>query len=46
MEMWKRRAVSLATEWDVETFDEDEPDRPDFCGTEIPVFIKLFNYGS
>ena len=34
LEVWKRRNATLAYEWDVDSFEETEPDRPQFYGTE------------
>lgn len=34
LEMWKRKNCELAYEWDVEDFEQNEPDRPSFKGTE------------
>ena len=34
LELWKRKNAELAYEWDVEQFEENEPDRPSFSGTK------------
>ena len=34
LELWKRKTASLAYEWDVDEFEETEPDRPEFYGTK------------
>ena len=34
LEFWKRKNATLAYEWDVNNFDETEPDRPQFHGTK------------
>ncbi|KAK3592836.1 hypothetical protein CHS0354_028912 [Potamilus streckersoni] len=34
LEVWKRHQARLAYEWDVEQFEETEPDRPEFYGTK------------
>ncbi|XP_030836627.1 anoctamin-4 isoform X1 [Strongylocentrotus purpuratus] len=33
-EVWKRKRVKLAYEWDVDNYDMSEPDRPEFYGTK------------
>ncbi|XP_041454749.1 anoctamin-4-like isoform X2 [Lytechinus variegatus] len=33
-EVWKRKRVRLAYEWDVDSYDMSEPDRPEFYGTK------------
>ncbi|XP_071481408.1 anoctamin-7-like [Diadema antillarum] len=33
-ELWKRKRVRLAYEWDVDDYDMSEPDRPEFYGTK------------
>ncbi len=39
--MWKRRNATLAYEWDVDTFEDTEVDRPQFVGTSVrPVRIS------
>ncbi|XP_053399972.1 anoctamin-7-like isoform X3 [Mercenaria mercenaria] len=35
MEIWKRKQAVLAYQWDVEQFEENEPDRPEFYGTKV-----------
>ncbi|XP_078078837.1 anoctamin-7-like [Mustelus asterias] len=35
VEMWKRINAKLVYEWDVENFENDEPVRPEFYGTNI-----------
>lgn len=42
LELWKRRSATLAYEWDVDTFEEDEIDRPDFQGQAIKVIRRLY----
>ncbi|KAL4230701.1 hypothetical protein ACF0H5_011077 [Mactra antiquata] len=37
IEVWKRRQAELAYKWDVEQFEEYEPDRPEFYGTKQRV---------
>ncbi|XP_070552213.1 anoctamin-7-like [Ptychodera flava] len=34
LEIWKRKNARLAYEWDVDTFEDNEPDRPQFYGTK------------
>lgn len=34
LEVWKRKNATLAYEWDVDTFEQNEPDRPEFYGTK------------
>jgi len=34
LEVWKRQRSTLAYEWDVSSFENSEPDRPQFIGTE------------
>ena len=34
LEVWKRKQAELAYQWDVEQFEENEPDRPEFYGTK------------
>jgi len=34
LEIWKRQRSTLAYEWDVSSFENSEPDRPQFIGTE------------
>lgn len=34
MEMWKIKQSTLAYMWDVDSFEETEPDRPQFFGTK------------
>ena len=37
-EVWKRKTARLAYEWDVDEYEDTEPDRPEFYGTkERPV---------
>ncbi|XP_072040866.1 anoctamin-4-like isoform X2 [Amphiura filiformis] len=33
-ELWKRKAAKLAYEWDVDDYEDTEPDRPEFYGTK------------
>ncbi|XP_038674776.1 anoctamin-7-like isoform X2 [Scyliorhinus canicula] len=35
VEMWKRVNAKLVYEWDVENFENDEPARPEFYGTNV-----------
>ncbi|CAB4034583.1 Hypothetical predicted protein, partial [Paramuricea clavata] len=35
LELWKRKTAELAYQWDVSDFEEQEPNRPQFYGTEI-----------
>ncbi|KAL5011379.1 hypothetical protein ScPMuIL_009930 [Solemya velum] len=35
LELWKRKNATLAYEWDVEDFELNEPDRPEFYGTKV-----------
>ncbi|XP_012944219.2 anoctamin-5 [Aplysia californica] len=35
LELWKRQRATLAYEWDVDQFEANEPDRPQFYGTKI-----------
>ncbi|KAL3878156.1 hypothetical protein ACJMK2_030526, partial [Sinanodonta woodiana] len=35
LEMWKRHNARLAYEWDVDEFEAQEPDRPQFFGTKV-----------
>ncbi|KAK0052977.1 anoctamin-3, partial [Biomphalaria pfeifferi] len=35
LEVWKRRCSFLAYEWDVDQFETNEPDRPQFYGTVV-----------
>jgi len=38
LEVWKRQRSTLAYEWDVSSFENSEPDRPQFVGTvSVPV---------
>lgn len=37
LEVWKRKQAELAYQWDVEQFEENEPDRPEFYGTKETV---------
>ena len=34
VDFWKRRQATLAYDWEVLELDGDEPDRPEFIGTE------------
>ena len=34
MEVWKRKNATLAYEWDVDNWEDAEPDRPEFYGLE------------
>jgi len=33
LELWKRKSNRLAYVWDVQEFEANEPDRPEFFGT-------------
>lgn len=35
IERWKRKSATLAYEWDVDMYDANEPDRPQFFGTKV-----------
>ncbi|XP_052795282.1 anoctamin-4-like isoform X2 [Mya arenaria] len=35
LEFWKRHNARLAYEWDVDQFEMNEPDRPEFFGTKL-----------
>ncbi|XP_060078280.1 anoctamin-4-like [Ylistrum balloti] len=35
LESWKRKSATLAYEWDVDNYDSNEPDRPQFFGTKV-----------
>ncbi|KAL4230087.1 hypothetical protein ACF0H5_010472 [Mactra antiquata] len=35
LEFWKRYNARLAYEWDVDQFEQNEPDRPEFFGTKV-----------
>ena len=37
LEVWKRKQAELAYQWDVEQFEENEPDRPSFYGTKTRI---------
>ena len=37
LEIWKRKQSELAYQWDVEQFEENEPDRPEFYGTKTRI---------
>jgi len=42
LEIWKRQRSTLAYEWDVSSFENSEPDRPQFIGTvEKQVCITI-----
>jgi len=42
LEVWKRERSTLAYEWDVSSFENSEPDRPQFVGTkETPVGLGV-----
>ena len=34
LEIWKRNNYTLAYQWDCDTFESSEPDRPEFLGTD------------
>ncbi|XP_078402256.1 anoctamin-7-like [Cetorhinus maximus] len=44
LEMWKRVNAKLVYEWDVENFENDEPARPEFYGTNDPVTDEIEPY--
>lgn len=35
LEIWKRKNAELAYKWDVDSFEEQEPNRPQFYGTKL-----------
>lgn len=35
LELWKRYNARLSYEWDVDQFEQNEPDRPEFFGTKL-----------
>ena len=35
LELWKRKHSRLQYEWNVDHYDENEPDRPQFYGTTV-----------
>lgn len=35
LERWKRKNATLAYEWDVDNFEHNEPDRPQFYGLKV-----------
>ncbi|EDO41719.1 predicted protein, partial [Nematostella vectensis] len=42
LELWKRTTARLAYQWDVDMYEEQEPNRPQFYGTKIkPVCLVL-----
>jgi hypothetical protein len=43
LEMWKRKNAELAYEWDVEQYEQNEPDRPSFQGTRPKKVICFLN---
>ena len=46
LEVWKRRNATLAYEWDVDNFEDNELDRPQFIGTRVkPVRFMFLNRG-
>jgi len=47
LEVWKRERSTLAYEWDVSSFENSEPDRPQFVGTEEkPVGADTYIHAS
>ena len=34
LEYWKRESIRLAYIWDVQEYEANEPDRPEFFGTK------------
>ena len=44
VEVWKRKNATLAYEWDVDNWEDAEPDRPQFYGLQQkPVGSNLIN---
>jgi len=44
LEIWKRQRSTLAYEWDVSSFENSEPDRPQFIGTvEKQVCVTIYS---
>jgi anoctamin-5 len=39
LELWKRYNARLSYEWDVDQFEQNEPDRPEFFGTKLKKVI-------
>ncbi|XP_045204695.2 anoctamin-4-like isoform X2 [Mercenaria mercenaria] len=37
LELWKRYNARLSYEWDVDQFEQNEPDRPEFFGTKLKI---------
>ncbi|XP_065059124.1 anoctamin-7-like [Rhopilema esculentum] len=37
LEVWKRKNAELAYKWDVDSFEQQEPNRPQFYGTELQL---------
>ena len=37
LELWKRTNATLAYEWDVDQFEINEPDRPQYFGTKTKI---------
>ena len=47
LELWKRKNAVLAYEWDVDQFEDTEPDRPEFFGKfywNILLFFVISYY--
>lgn len=45
MELWKRKNATLACEWDVDSYETNEVDRPEFHGVDIKVCFVQCNLG-
>lgn len=45
MELWKRKNATLACEWDVDSYETNEVDRPEFHGVDIKVCFIQCNLG-
>lgn len=41
IELWKRKNSKLAYQWDVNNYEDTEPDRPDFYGTKL-ILVRFF----
>ena len=45
LEVWKRHSATLAYRWDVTSFEDLEPQRPEFYGTDTrPVSSASVRY--
>jgi hypothetical protein len=40
LELWKRKEKDLSLKWGTHSFEEEEPDRPEFKGKPITSFIN------